>query len=66
MAIVLIFLGLGAFCVFLFKFAVYALPATIDIAAGIWAAETGAGIGSAVVALIVGVATFLLGQMVFA
>lgn len=62
MGLILIVLGIGALCVLLFNFAVYALPAFVGFSAFFWALHSGAGIGSPVVGLIAGVTVFILGQ----
>jgi hypothetical protein len=55
--------GLGAFCLLLFKFAVYALPAMIGLWAGYWAITSGAGvIGGILVGLAIGGVTLGVGQ----
>src|SRR5579859_4826555 len=64
-SILLIGVGLGAFCLLLWNFAVYMFPAYIGLSAGLWALDTGGGIGSLFVGLFAGVMTFLLGQVVF-
>jgi hypothetical protein len=62
----LIIFGLGAFCVLLFNCAVYALPFAIGLWAGLWAMNTGAGVGSVVIGFAAGMGVFLLGQLAFA
>lgn len=66
MGIVLVLAAVGSFCVLLYKFAIYALPAAIGVAAGYWAVTSGAGvIGGIFVGLIAGVLVFVVGQVVF-
>lgn len=64
--IILCMVGLCAFCVLLFNFAVYALPAYIGLSAGWWAINSGAGVGSVFIGVAAGVFVFLLGQVVLA
>ncbi|HEY5339169.1 MAG TPA: hypothetical protein VIJ85_13260 [Rhizomicrobium sp.] len=64
--IILCIVGLGAFCVLLFNFAVYMLPAYIGLSAGWWAINSGAGVGGILVGLAAGVFVFLLGQVFLA
>lgn len=66
MGILLIFVAIGMFCVLLFNFAVYAVPAFVGLSAFFWAISAGAGIGSIVVGLLAGVAVFLLAQFALA
>ena len=55
--------GLGAFCMLLFRCAVYALPVMVGLSTGYWAITSGAGIvGGALVGLVVGGLVFGLGQ----
>jgi hypothetical protein len=42
-AIVFSLLGLGGFCVLLFRFTLYALPTFVGLAAGFWAFDIAAG-----------------------
>lgn len=57
--------GLGAFCVLLFRCAVYALPVMVGLSAGYWAIMSGAGmVGGVLVGLVVGGLIFGLGQVV--
>ena len=65
-SIILTILGIGAFCVLLYNFAVYALPAFVGFSAGFWAIHSGAGIGSIVVGFAAGVIVFSAGQLTFA
>lgn len=59
--------GLGAFCVLLFRCAVYALPAMAGVSAGHWAITSGAGmVGGVLVGLVVGGLVFGLGQAALA
>lgn len=62
MGILFLLVGLGLFCVLLWNFAVYAVPAFVGFAAGFWALNHGAGIGCVVVGLVAGVATFVAGR----
>lgn len=67
LAVILLFLGLGAACVALYQFAVFALPVYVGFAAGFWAIHTGAGaIGGAIVGILAGALVFVIGQLVFA
>jgi len=46
--------GLGAFCVLLFRCAVYALPVMVGLSTGYWAITTGAGrVGGILAGLVV-------------
>lgn len=66
MGLVLVLAAVGFFCVLLFKFAVYALPAAIGVSVGYWAVTTGAGVvGGALAGIVAGVLVFVLGQVVF-
>jgi hypothetical protein len=59
--------GLGAFCVLLFRCAVYALPVMVGLSTGYWAITTGAGIvGGILAGLVVGGLVFGLGQAALA
>jgi hypothetical protein len=62
MGIVFLLVGLGLFCVLLWNFAVYAVPAFVAFGVGFWALNHGAGIGCVVVGLVAGVATFVAGR----
>jgi hypothetical protein len=65
--IVLNLAGLGVFCWLLFTLAVYALPSFVGVTAGLYANQTGAGLlGAVIVALVAGVATLAIAQIVFA
>lgn len=67
LAVILLFVGLGAACVALYQFAVFALPVYAGFAAGFWAIHTGAGaIGGILVGFIAGALVFVVGQVVFA
>ena len=67
LAVILLFVGLGAACVALYQFAVFALPVYVGFAAGFWAIHTGAGaIGGILVGIVAGALVFVVGQMVFA
>ena len=67
LAVILLFLGLGAACVALYQFAVFALPVYVGFAAGLWAIHTGAGaIGGILVGIVAGALVFVIGQVVFA
>ena len=60
-------IGLGFLCWLLFSLAAYALPFFVAITVGYYAFESDAGlIGSIVVALFVGAAALVLGQVAFA
>jgi hypothetical protein len=50
-----------AFAFVLYRFIVYVVPAFVGLSAFLWAANTGAGIGSVVAGGVAGVAMFLLG-----
>lgn len=65
-SIVLMFAGLGAFCVLLYACAVYALPVAVGLWAGYWAMQTGAGLGSVAIGLAAGAMVFVLGQVILA
>ena len=65
-SIILVILGLGAFCALLYNFAVYALPAFAGFSVGFWAMHSGAGVGSIVVGFGAGLFVFLVGQVAFA
>ena len=59
--------GLGAFCMLLFRCAVYALPVMVGLSTGYWAITSGAGIvGGVVIGLVVGGFVFGLGQAALA
>lgn len=59
-------LGLGRFCILLFRFAVYALPTFVGLAAGFWALDTAAGpTGAIAVGVVAGGATLGVCQLVF-
>ncbi len=67
LAVILLFVGLGAACVALYQFAVFALPVYVGFAAGFWAIHTGAGaIGGILVGIVAGALVFLVGQFAFA
>lgn len=67
MGILGILVAVGLFCVLLYNFAIYALPAAVGLSIGYWAVTTGAGIiGGAIIGLIAGVTIFVIGQAVFA
>ena len=55
--IILTIAGLGALCVLLYNFAVYALPAYVGLSVGYWAISTGAG---TVGGIAVGIGTTML------
>ncbi len=64
---VIALLAVGFFCVLLFRFAIYALPAAVGIAVGYWAVTTGAGaLGGIAAGIVAGVLVFGVGQIVFA
>ena len=60
-------LGIGFFCWLLFTLAVYALPFSVSLAAGLAAFHSGAGvIGAIVIGIVAGAVTLGAGQFVFA
>ena len=60
-------LGIGLFCWLIFTLAVYALPFSVAVSAGIAAVHSGAGIlGAPLVGVGAGAATLAIGQTVFA
>lgn len=63
MGIVFLLVGVGLFCVLLWNFAVYTVPAFVGFAVGFWALNHGAGIGCVLVGLVAGVATFIAGRL---
>jgi hypothetical protein len=64
--IVFSLLGLGGFCVLLFRFTVYALPTFVGLAAGFWAFDIAAGpIGAIAVGVVAGGATLGVCQLIF-
>jgi fructose-specific phosphotransferase system IIC component len=66
MGLVLVLAAVGLFCVLLFRFAIYALPAAIGVSVGYWAVTTGAGVvGGILAGIVAGVFVFVLGQVVF-
>jgi hypothetical protein len=66
-SLLLMVFGIGALCALMYNAAVYALPGAVGVEVGFWAINSGAGsLGGVVVGLVAGVATFLLGQFVFA
>jgi hypothetical protein len=59
--------GLGAFCMLLFRSAVYALPIMVGLSTGYWVITSGAGIvGGVLVGLVVGGLVFGMGQAALA
>src|SRR5579864_7118349 len=56
---------IGMFLVLLYYVAVFALPVAVGFWAFFWAMNSGAGIGSAVVGIVAGVAVYLAGQLAF-
>jgi hypothetical protein len=63
--IILTIAGLGALCVLLYNFAVYALPAYVGLSVGYWAISTGAGaVGGIAVGLVAGGMIFGVGQAI--
>lgn len=59
--------GLGAFCVLLFRCAVYALPVMVGLSTGYWTIMSGTGmVGGVLVGLVVGGLLFGLGQAALA
>ena len=65
MGVIVLLGGLAFFCVLLWNFAVYALPAFVGLSAGAWALNHGAGIGCIAIGLIAGVAVFLSVRLAF-
>lgn len=66
LALILLFVGLGAACLGLYAFAVFMLPAFVGFAVGFWAIHTGAGvIGGFVVGIAAGALVFVAGQVIF-
>ncbi len=63
MGIAILLIGLGLLCVLLYNIAVFAMPVFVGAWAGIWAFNSGAGIGCVLVGLVAGGAVFLLGQL---
>lgn len=64
---VIALLAVGLFCVLLFRFAIYALPAAVGVAIGYWAVTSGAGaLGGICVGIVAGVLVFGAGQIIFA
>ena len=62
----LIVVIVALFCILLYKFAVYALPAAAGIAVGHWAVMTGAGTAGAIFAgALTGAAVFFIGRRAF-
>ncbi len=63
--IILTIAGLGALCVLLYNFAVYALPAYVGLSVGYWAISSGAGtVGGIAVGLVAGGMIFGVGQAI--
>lgn len=63
--IILTIAGLGALCVLLYNFAVYALPAYVGLSVGYWAISTGAGtVGGIAIGLVAGGMIFGVGQAI--
>lgn len=59
-------IALVLFCVLLFRFAIYALPAAVGLNVGYWAITTGAGvIGGIFAGAATGIAVFAIGQIAF-
>ena len=59
--------GLGAFCVLLFRCAVYALPVMVGLSTGYWTIMSGTGmVGGVLVGLVVGGLLFGRGQAALA
>ena len=66
-SLLLMVVGVGAFCALLYNAVVYALPVTVGIEVGFWAIHAGAGsVGGIGVGILAGGLTFALGQFVFA
>ena len=66
MGILLVLAAIGMFCVLLFNFAVYVVPAFVGLSAFFWAVHSGAGVGSAIVGFGAGGFVFALGQFALA
>jgi hypothetical protein len=67
LAVALTILRLSFLCWILFSLAVYALPFFAAVTVGVWAYGTGAGvIGAVAVGLVAGIATLVVGQVLFA
>jgi hypothetical protein len=60
------FLGLGALAALFCNVAVFALPTYVGFSAGLWAVNTGAGIGGVVIGFGAGLAVLRFGQIAFA
>lgn len=58
-------LGLGAICALLYYCTIFALPVFVGLSAALWALNTGAGTGSALVGFMIGMIVFVMGQYVF-
>lgn len=66
-SLLLMIVGVGAFCALLYTCAVYALPGAVGVEAGLWTIHAGAGsVGGIGVGFLAGGLTFALGQFVFA
>jgi hypothetical protein len=63
--IVFSLLLIGAFLAAIYYFAVYIVPIFVGVWAGIWAFNSGAGIGSPIIGLLAGGTVFALGQYTF-
>jgi hypothetical protein len=64
--ILLSFAAAASLCWLVFELAVYALPASVGVAAGVAASHTGAGpIGAVVVGFVAAVALLFIGQLTF-
>lgn len=60
-------IALVLFCVLLFRFAIYALPAAVGLNVGFWVLNTGSGVlGGILAGGFAGIATFAFGQIAFA
>jgi hypothetical protein len=67
MGIVLIVLGLAAFCVLLYHVAIYMLPFAVGLQVALWAIDIGAGtVGGIAVGFVAGGMTLVIGQVIFA
>lgn len=64
--VLLCFAAAASLCWLVFELAVYALPASVGVAAGLAASHTGAGpVGSVIVGLVAAVALLFIGQLTF-
>jgi hypothetical protein len=65
MGVIVLLGGMALFCVLLWNFAVYALPAFVGFTVGFWALNHNAGIGCIAIGLIAGIATLLAARVAF-